>query len=134
YVCVAKHTGVGSPSCQVFACKVIDDVVAKLFSDIENIVWKPKAYGNISGIIYRVETTTTCLLLARTRRSIVPCLHRHAYHFISLFVKHYGSHGTIYSSTHSHQYSSVLTHNYAFLFVLLAANAPAVKLNLIVLI
>src|SRR5690606_41165910 len=93
---------------------MIDDIVSKLLPYVKNIMWETKAHGNIPSIINRVEATASRFLLARARRRIVPCFHGHTNHFITLFMKHDGSHGTIYSTTHRYQYSSVLTNNYVY--------------------
>ncbi len=110
YMGITEHTWIRCSPFKVFIYKVTDDIVIELFPDIEHIVGKSEAYGQVSRIIYGIKAATTCFLARVPGRWILPGFHGNAHHLITFLYQHHGRHAAVQAAAHRHQYS-FLGHN-----------------------
>ena len=89
---------------------MVDNGIAKLGPDVQNIMGKTEANRDVPGIVDTVETTATCFFFSPTRRGIVPGFHGHTNDFVTFVVQHHRCQRRVDAATHGDQNASVFAH------------------------
>src|SRR5210317_68722 len=86
---VADDTGVRCPATKVIVAETIDNLLFKLFFEVDNIERDIERFSNPTRIINIVKGTTRTKALAMFigKLGIVPDLHRHTNHLTALLFK-----------------------------------------------
>ena len=85
YITVTRNARIWCPAMQIFIHKIIDYLLLKILLEIHHIIRNADLCRNFSGIIYRAESTASAVFFLYFRFFVLPDLHRHTDHIISLF-------------------------------------------------
>lgn len=87
---IAEDAGVGRTTFQVFVGEMVDDIVAELIPDVEDVVRKTQLNGHVAGVVDAVEAAAAGFFFGAPGTGVVPGFHRHADDFVALFVEEDG--------------------------------------------
>jgi hypothetical protein len=104
---VAKHAGVRGAASEVFGGEVVDDEIPEFFPNINDVVRKTQAHGNVAGIVDAIERAAAGFLFGAAGRGVVPGFHRHADDFVAGFVQQHRGYRRVDAATHGHEYAAL---------------------------
>ena len=84
---VAQDAGVGRPASHVFLNEVVDDVVAKLVSDVYDKVVEPHIYRYLACVVDRIQAATARFFFRTAGIGVVPGLHGDSHYLVARFVQ-----------------------------------------------
>src|SRR5258705_13283121 len=109
-MCIAKHTGIGCSSCQVFIYEIFNHEIAEFFPDIQNIMCKAMLHGCLPRIVEAIYIAATGFFFTAATAAVIPCFHGNTHYFVAFIMKHEGCDGTVNTAAHGYQHFSFTTH------------------------
>ena len=101
YITVTCDAGIRGSPCRIFFHEIVDDLLFELSFKVHDIIRNLKSGRNPSGIIHGTQSAATAIFFHRRLFLILPDLHRHTDHAISLFFQKICGHRRIHATRHS---------------------------------